>query len=115
MTEFSIIIPIYNVEHYIDKCMESILDNNYSFLEIILLNDASLDNSLSICKLYEKLDKRIKVINLDRNGGVVNAVKMGLKIATKKYIAFIDSDDFIAVNYFDKINLIIEQYNCCRS
>ena len=96
----SIIVPVYKVEKYIDKCLNSILNQTYPDLEIILVDDGSPDNCGKICDEYEKKDKRIKVIH-KKNGGQSEARNEGLKIATGKYIGFVDSDDYIKENMFE--------------
>lgn len=103
----SIIIPIYNVEQYIEQCLVSILNKTYKDLEIILVNDGSKDNSMKIIKKYLS-DKRIKVIN-KKNGGLSSARNVGLKIATGEYIAFVDSDDWI------RIDKLVELYNIIQN
>lgn len=100
----SVIVPVYNVERYLNKCVDSIINQTYKNLEIILVNDGSKDNCLSICREYEKVDKRVKVIDKP-NGGLSSARNAGLKIATGDFIFFIDSDDFIENN---SINILLE-------
>lgn len=95
----SIIIPIYNVEKYLGKCIESIINQTYENLEIILVNDGSKDDSKNICEFYQKKDKRIIVIN-KKNGGLSDARNTGLDVARGKYIGFVDSDDFIDRNMY---------------
>lgn len=90
--KISIIVPIYNVEKYIEKAIESIINQTYKNLEIILINDESKDKSIEICKKYIKQDKRIKVIN-QKNKGLSGARNTGLENATGEYIMFIDPDD----------------------
>jgi len=94
MKKVSIIVPIYNVEKYLRKCIESILNQTYKNIELILINDGSPDNSADICVEYSKRDKRIKFISQD-NSGVSIARNTGIKEATGDYILFIDSDDYI--------------------
>lgn len=94
----SVIIPIYNSEKYLDRCIDSICNQSYTNLEIILINDGSKDRCLSICKEFEIKDTRIKVVDIS-NGGVSNARNTGLKIATGDFIQFIDSDDFVDKEY----------------
>lgn len=91
--EFSIIIPVYNVEKYIDECINSILIQTYTEFEIILVDDGSLDSSGQICDSYTEKDARIKVIHKE-NRGLSSARNAGLEIAVGKYIIFVDSDDF---------------------
>ena len=90
----SIIVPVYNVETYISKCLDSIINQTYKNLEIILINDESTDNSLSICNEYKNKDDRIKVISI-KHGGLSKARNTGLDIAKGDYIGFVDSDDYI--------------------
>ncbi|MCK2016877.1 glycosyltransferase [Peribacillus frigoritolerans] len=96
----SIIVPVYNAEKYISKCVESIIVQTYRQLEIILVNDGSSDSSPQICDLLAKKDNRIKVIH-KRNGGVSSARNEGLKIAQGEYIGFVDSDDWIEEDFFN--------------
>lgn len=98
----SVIIPVYNVEQYLDRCIKSILKQSYSKLEIILINDGSTDNSKDICLKYQIIDKRVKVIN-QNNGGLSKARNTGINYSSGKYICFIDSDDFI---HKDMINIL---------
>lgn len=90
----SIIVPIYNVENYLDKCIKSIISQTYNNLEIILVDDGSLDNCAEICDDYAEKDSRIVVIHKE-NGGLSSARNAGLKIAKGNYISFVDSDDYI--------------------
>lgn len=95
----SVIVPIYKVENYLKRCIDSILHQTYRNLEIILVDDGSPDNCGETCDKYKKLDNRIKVIH-KINGGLSDARNVGLKVATGDYISFIDSDDWIDLNYF---------------
>lgn len=92
--KYSIIVPIYDVEKYIHKCLESIINQTYNDIEIILVDDESPDNCPEICDKFEQKDKRIKVIH-KKNGGLSDARNAGLKIATGDYVLFVDSDDYI--------------------
>jgi len=87
-------VPIYNVENYLRKCIDSIINQTYNNLEIILVDDGSPDNCGKICDEYAEVDSRIKVIHKE-NGGLSDARNVGIDVATGKYIAFIDSDDYI--------------------
>lgn len=98
----SIIVPIYNTEHYLDNCVNSIINQTYRNLEIILVNDGSKDNSGDICDKFSVLDKRIKVIHKE-NGGVSSARNIGLDICSGDYIMFVDSDDWIENTTVDKL------------
>lgn len=90
----SIIVPIYNVEKYLDRCIQSILNQSYENLEIILVDDGSPDRSSEICDEYRKSDQRIIVVHKE-NGGLSDARNAGLILAKAKYIIFLDSDDYI--------------------
>ncbi len=105
--KLSIIVPIYNVEKYLEKCIESLLKQDEENYEILLINDGSTDNSLEICKKYESEYKNIKVFN-KKNGGLSSARNYGLDKAEGKYISFIDSDDWISANYIEEIYRIID-------
>ena len=91
--KFSFIIPVYNVELFLDKCVESILAQSYQNYEIILIDDGSLDNSPKLCDEWAKKDSRVSVIH-KQNGGLSTARNVGLKEAKGEYIIFLDSDDW---------------------
>lgn len=95
----SIIVPVYNVEEYLGRCIRSIVNQTYGNLEILLVDDGSKDNSGSLCDEWEKKDPRIKVIHKS-NGGLADARNAGLKIATGNYIGFIDSDDWVDIDMY---------------
>lgn len=90
----SVIIPVYNVEKFLDQCIKSVLKQTYKKLEIILVDDGSTDRSGKMCDEYKRVDDRIKVIHKE-NGGLSDARNAGLRIANGKYYSFIDSDDYI--------------------
>lgn len=94
MPTISIIVPVYNIEQYLSKCIGSILNQTFDDFELILVNDGSKDNSREICNNYAKVDKRIKVFHKE-NGGVSSARNLGLDMATGKYVGFVDGDDII--------------------
>ena len=106
----SIIVPIYNIEDYLPKCIESILEQTYTDIEIILVNDGSTDNSLQICKEYEQKDNRIVLINKP-NGGLVSARKAGIRAAKGKYIAYVDGDDWVEPDMYEKMYRILIEEN----
>ncbi len=98
----SIIVPIYNVEKYIKQCLDSLTNQTYKNLEIILVDDGSKDDSGNICDEYASQDKRIKVIH-KQNGGVSSARNLGIDNANGKWITFVDGDDFIDVTMVEKM------------
>ena len=111
MLKVSIIIPIYNVEQYLPKCLESVINQTYKNLEIICVNDCSPDGSLKICQGYAQKDSRIKLINREQNGGLSAARNSGLEVASGEYIYFIDSDDYIDSDYIEKMVQMIEKHS----
>ena len=98
--KISVIVPVYNSEKYLEKCVESIIHQTYKNLEIILIDDGSTDNSLAVCKKMEMKDRRIKVIAQD-NSGVAVTRNRGLQEATGEYIGFVDSDDYIDEDMYE--------------
>lgn len=104
----TVVIPVYNTEKYLDKCIKSVLKQTYKRLEIILIDDGSTDNSPSICDYYEKKDNRIKTVHLN-NSGVSSARNTGIKLSKGEYITFIDSDDFINEKYIEYLLLNMEK------
>ncbi len=104
----SVIIPIYNAEKYLRQCLESVINQTYKQLEIILVNDGSTDGSLSVCYEYQKKDSRIIIIS-QQNEGAFKARKNAIKIANGKYVAFVDGDDWIDQNmYYDLLKIMKE-------
>ena len=106
----SIIVPVYNVEEYIQKCINSILSQNYLDFELILIDDGSTDNSGKICDEFASENKKIKVIHQE-NGGLSNARNTGIKNAVGHYLWFIDSDDWIVGNAFSIIVQELKENN----
>lgn len=113
--KISVIIPVYKVEKYLDRCIESIVNQTYKNLEIILVDDGSPDNCPSICDEWAKKDSRILVIHKD-NGGVSSARNAGLDVATGVYIGFVDSDDWIDNDMYQFLMDCLSNNNCnvCR-
>ena len=109
--KISIIVPIYNVEKYLDKCIKSIVNQSFKNLEIILVDDGSLDNCPAICDEWTKKDYRIKVIHKE-NGGLSDARNAGLSVASGDYIAFVDSDDYIEPDMYEKLLKVAIDNNC---
>jgi glycosyltransferase involved in cell wall biosynthesis len=94
MVDISIVVPVYNAERYLHKCINSILCQTKKEFELIMINDGSIDKSLSILQYYERRDDRIKIYNQD-NMGVSTARNLGISVANGKYISFLDADDFV--------------------
>lgn len=107
----SVIVPIYNVERYLSKCIDSIIKQDYEKIEIILVCDGSPDSSLSICEKYKKIDKRIVVID-KKNGGVSSARNYGLRDSSGKYVIFVDADDWLESNFISYMVSLIENESC---
>lgn len=97
----TVIVPVYNTEVYLSECIDSILNQSYTDIEVIIINDGSTDNSGLLCNMYQEKDKRVKVIHTD-NHGVSNARNIGLSIANGEYITFVDSDDYISKDAYVK-------------
>ncbi|MBR1544899.1 MAG: glycosyltransferase, partial [Alphaproteobacteria bacterium] len=108
--KISVIVPVYNQEKYLKQCIDSIINQTYKNLEIILVDDGSTDTSPQICDDYSKKDKRIKVIH-QTNGRQGKARNTGIKAATGDYIGFVDSDDWIETPMFEKLLNAIEKNN----
>ena len=106
----SIIVPIFKVEEYLNRCIISLVHQTYTNIEIILVDDGSPDNSGVMCDSWAKKDTRIKVIH-KKNGGLSSARNEGLKIAKGDYIAFIDSDDWVSINFIEDMITAGEKYN----
>lgn len=99
----SIIIPIYNVEKYLERCLKSVAGQTLHDIEVLCIDDCSTDNSLNILKDFQKKDSRIKVIALDKNRGAAVARNKGLEAATGDYYGFVDPDDEIDLNYYESL------------
>ena len=113
----SIIVPVYNVEKYLDRCIQSLISQSYKNIEIILVNDGSLDNSGAICDKYSKDDNRIISIH-KKNGGVSSARNTGIKNSRGEFIAFCDSDDWVDKDIYVELVKLINKNNsdlaCCE-
>lgn len=112
MPQVSVIVPVYNVEKYLEKCLDSLVNQTLKDIEIILVNDNSKDSSLDILNKYSNQDSRIKLINFEKNYGPSKARNEGLKIAKGEYISFVDSDDWVDEDYFEKLLNAIISNNC---
>ena len=108
MNIISVIVPVYNTERVLEKCVDSILGQSFLDFELILVDDGSTDGSPAICDRYAEVDNRVKVIHLT-NGGVSRARNVGMDAATGEYISFVDSDDWIDVRYLEKLYECVEK------
>lgn len=109
--EISIIVPVYNVEQYLARCVKSLINQTFSNIEIILVNDGSQDYSPDICEEYANTDARIKVVH-KANGGLSSARNAGLDVATGRFIGFVDSDDWVSHDMYEYLYNLIWEYNC---
>ena len=109
-TLVSIVIPVYNVEKYLRKCIESVLNQTYKNIQIILVNDGSTDNSPALCDEYKQMYDKVEVIHKS-NGGLPDARNAGLKRAKGEYVGFIDSDDWIEPNMVEHLLHNIIEYD----
>ena len=107
--KITVIVPVYNVENYLDKCLDSLVNQTYKNLEIIVINDGSIDNSGIICQEYAQKDNRIVYIEKE-NGGQSEARNMGLDRMTGSYVTFVDSDDWIELDYVEILYKKITEY-----
>lgn len=104
----SIIVPAYNVENYLERCLQSLINQTYKNIEIVCVNDGSTDNSLNILNDFQKKDSRIKIISQE-NQGLSEARNVGIKNSSGKYIGFVDSDDWVDLDYYEKLyNALID-------
>ena len=106
----SIIVPVFNVERYLEQCLVSLMQQTYSEIEVILVNDGSTDKSEDICKKYCLLDKRFHLIN-QKNAGLGNARNAGLSYAHGKYVCYVDSDDYVHTQYVEILYLNLVRSN----
>ena len=111
MIKVSVVIPVYNVEKYLEKCLNSIINQTLKEIEIICINDCSTDSSFHILKNYQKLDNRIIIINNEINQKAGFSRNIGIEKATGEYIGFIDSDDYIDENFFEELYNTAKKYD----
>ena len=109
MVDISVIVPVYNVEDLLPRCIESIMAQTKKSLEIILVDDGATDNSGAICDEYAKKDARIKVIH-KKNGGLADARNVALDVMTGEYVVCVDSDDYISPTHIEGLYHLIEKY-----
>ena len=103
MAKVSVIVPVYNVEKYLDVCLDSLINQTFDDFEIICINDGSTDSCLNILRQYAKLDRRIKIFS-QKNLGLSAARNAGMKQANGEYIVFVDSDDFLSPVALEKMH-----------
>ena len=103
MIKVSVIIPVYNTEKYLPKCMDSVCNQTLKDIEIICVNDCSTDNSMDILKNFAEKDNRIKLIDLKQNRDVSHARNVGIDLAQGEYIGFVDSDDIVDLDFYEKL------------
>lgn len=109
--KISIIVPCYGVERYLDECMDTLVNQTFRDIEIIMVDDLSPDRVPEMCDNWAKLDPRIKVIHKKENEGLGYARNTGLEVATGEYVAFIDSDDYVDLKMFEKLYLYAMEHN----
>ena len=103
MPKVSVVLPIYNVEKYLAKCLDSLINQTLGDIEIICINDCSPDNSIEILKEYALKDERIKVVDLKENIGAAGARNKGLEVAEGEYLGFVDPDDYVDLNFYEEL------------
>ena len=109
--KLSIIVPVYNAEEYLGKCLDRLLEQSYKNIEIIIVNDSSQGNCEEIAEKYKKIDDRVKYIKHEKNKGLFQARITGSSIATGEYIAFLDSDDYVSIDYYRTLMNNIQENN----
>lgn len=105
----TIVVPVYNVERYVEQCVQSVLNQTYRNLQILLVDDGSTDSSGEICDRLATQDSRIQVIH-QKNSGLAAARNVGIELAKGEYISFIDSDDFVELNFIERLYTEIKKY-----
>ncbi len=117
MSELAIIVPVYNVEQYLDRCISSLLQQTFINISIVLVDDGSTDNSGEICDRWAKEDNRVTVIH-KKNGGLMSAWKCGVQNSEGDYVGFVDSDDWVSADMYEKLMSVAESekadlVTCC--
>ena len=111
MYKLSVVIPVYNTEQYLPRCIESLINQTYKNIEFIFVNDCSPKNAEEIIKEYQKKDSRIKYVTYEKNRGLFRARMAGAEKATGEYIAFMDSDDYATLDYYNTLIKCAEEKN----
>lgn len=111
MNKISVIIPVYNMERFLSKAIDSVLAQDFDSIEIILVNDGSADGSLGICQSYASRHENIRIVDKS-NGGLSDARNAGVDVSTGKYVMFLDADDWLAPNALSQMFKCAEDYNC---
>ena len=101
--KISVLIPVYNTEKYLKSCLDSVIKQSLKDIEIICVDDKSTDDTLKILKQYAAQDSRIKLVEQQKNGGLSNARNAGLEVACGAYIGFVDSDDYVDLEFYEKL------------
>lgn len=109
--KISVIVPVYNADRYLNQCVDTILNQTFTDFELILVNDGSTDFSYKICKGYVEKDHRVRLLSQE-NKGPGSARNLGIENANGDFITFVDSDDYVSVNYLEKMHHTQEKYNC---
>ena len=107
----SVIVPVYNIEEYLPRCIESVLQQTYQDIQLILVDDGSTDESGNICDEYAKKDSRIMVLHKE-NGGSSSARNAGIEVAEGDFLGFVDSDDYVEPDMYEKMLTAIDKYGC---
>ena len=110
MAKISIIVPVYNNEKFLEKCLNSLINQTLKNIEIICINDESTDKSLQLLEKFANIDKRIQIINQTHSGPSI-ARNKGIKKAKGEYIGFVDSDDWVDLNFFEQLYINVKKYN----
>ena len=105
MVKISVVIPVYNVEKYLEQCLDSVIAQSFEDIEVICVNDGSTDSSLEILKRYANNDSRIKIIS-QKNKGAGAARNVGIENAAGEYVYFMDSDDYLNADAFERLNSV---------
>lgn len=109
MPKYSLIIPVYNASNFLRQCIDSVLCQAYTDFELLLIDDCSTDSSLAICREYSACDTRVRIFAQESNQGVSAARNLGIENARGQYILFLDSDDFISIDYFETIESALDE------